>query len=124
MFLWAALWNVAGGLLMLAFTRWIFLLDNLVLPDPPVYYYTWIALILVFGIGYYMIHLDMFANRNIVRLGIIGKLAFAATFSLCYAAFPGRIPRLFWIPLAGDLWFVYQFAMFLRFASRAGHPGA
>jgi hypothetical protein len=36
-----------------------------------------------------------------------------------YAVAPGQVPRFFWVPVLGDLYFIVRFAMFLRFA-RAG----
>jgi hypothetical protein len=116
MFLVGALWNLVGGVFIIAATKWIFGCQNLTPPHPPLYYYAWIALFMTFGIGYYMVYLDMYANQNIVILGIIGKLAFAAVFLFNMWAFKGQVPTLFLIPVVGDLVFVVLYWMFLRFA--------
>jgi len=55
-----------------------------------------------------------------VILGIIGKLAFAAAFIYNLVAFSGQVPRLFLIPVVGDLVFVVLYWMFLSFAKRMG----
>ncbi|HEY6291666.1 MAG TPA: hypothetical protein VI455_08930 [Terriglobia bacterium] len=120
MFLVGALWNVAGGAFIVAATSWIFSSAGLLPPSPPVYYDAWIALLLTFGIGYFMVWKDMYGNKNIVILGIIGKLAFAAVFFYNLAAFSGQVPPLFLIPVIGDLVFVVLYWMFLSFAKRTG----
>jgi len=103
-------------LFIIAATNWVFGRQNLTPPHPPLYYYAWIALFMTFGIGYYMVYLNMYANRNIVILGIIGKLAFAAVFLYNMWAFKGEVPTFFLIPVVGDLVFVVLYWMFLRFA--------
>jgi len=120
MFLIGALWNILGGVLIVILTGWIFAEANLTPPNPPLYYYAWIALFVTFGIGYYMVYRNMYANQNIVILGIIGKLAFSAIFIYNMIAFKGQIPMLFIIPVIGDLIFVVLFWMFLSFARKMG----
>jgi len=120
MFLAGTVWNLLGGTVVVVGTPWIFSYSNLTPPHPPAYYYSWIALFLTFGIGYYMVYLDPYANKNLVILGIIGKLGFAGVFLWNYLAFPGTVPVLFWIPLVGDLVFVGLYWMFLSFARKMG----
>jgi hypothetical protein len=114
------LWNLAGGVFILAFTNWIFSREGLTPPSPPVYYQSWIALFLTFGIGYYMAWRDMYGNKNIITLGIVGKLAFAAVFAYHMLARPGQIPMFFLIPMVGDVVLAILFAMFLAFAREKG----
>ena len=116
MFLIGALWNLVGGAIIVVATGWIFAWANLQPPSPSVYYYSWIALFLSFGIGYYKVYQDMYRNRDLVLIGAIGKSAFAAVFLYFYLAHPGQVPWFFLIPLVGDLVFVVFFVMFLRFA--------
>ncbi len=117
-FLAGALWNLLGGAFIIAATGWIFATAGLAPPRPALYYYAWIALFMTFGIGYAMVCADMYGNKNIVVLGIIGKLAFAAIFIAFLLQ--GQAPSLFLIPVAGDLVFVVLYWMFLSFARRAG----
>jgi len=119
-FLIGALWNIGGGAIIVLFTGWIFASANLTPPQPSVYYYSWIALFVTFGIGYYMIYLDMYGNKNLVILGMIGKFSFAAIFLAGIATMPGQIPRGFLIPVIGDLVFVVLYGMFLNFAKKMG----
>jgi hypothetical protein len=120
MFIIAAWWNLAGGAFIILATGWVFESAGLPPPSPPLYYQSWIALFLTFGLGYYLVARDMYRNRDIVLLGAIGKSAFAAVFLYHFAANPGSAPRFFLIPVAGDLVFVVLFIMFLRFARRKG----
>ncbi len=113
MFLVGALWNVLGGAFIVIATPWIFSRAGLPLPEPFLYYYSWIALFVTFGIGYYMVYRNPYANKNIVVLGIIGKLAFSAIFIGSMVARPGQAPRFFLIPVTGDLIFVVLFWWFL-----------
>jgi CDP-diglyceride synthetase len=118
MFLIGALWNVLGGAFIVFATNWVFALDGLAPPSPPLYYQAWIALFLTFGIGYYLVYRDMYRNTAIVALGAVGKLAFSVVFVYNMASYPGQVPRFFLIPVIGDLVFVVLFLMFLKFARR------
>ncbi|MFZ5449939.1 MAG: hypothetical protein ACOZFS_15010 [Thermodesulfobacteriota bacterium] len=120
MFLVGALWNVAGGVLIVRYTGWIFATAQLSPPEPWVYYYSWIALFVTFGIGYYLVFRDMYGNKNLVILGVIGKLSFSIIFIAGMLFGPGKIPFFFLIPVIGDLVFVVLFARFLAFAKQIG----
>ena len=117
MFFVGALWNLLGGIAIVGLTGKIFSSAKLTPPQPPLYYYAWIALFMTFGIGYWMVSADMYGNRNIVILGMIGKLAFSVVFVANIVLFRGQVPLLFLIPVTGDLVFVVLFWMFLRFAA-------
>ncbi|MCI0454138.1 MAG: hypothetical protein L0Y68_03985 [Candidatus Dadabacteria bacterium] len=116
MFLIGALWNILGGAFILYFTGWIFSTANLTIPEPPAYFHSWIALFVTFGIGYFMVYRDMYKNKDIVILGIIGKLSFSLIFIYNMIAYSGKIPLFFIIPVIGDLVFVVLFVKFLLFA--------
>ena len=121
MLLIAALWNLAGGSFVILATHWIFSRNGLSVPEPGAYYWSWIALFMTFGLGYYLAYRDMYRNRDIVLLGAIGKFAFAMVFIYGYLSDPGKIPGFFLIPVVGDLVFVVLFVMFLRFAKQKGY---
>jgi hypothetical protein len=118
MFLVGALWNLLGGVFIVVFADRVFAASNVTPPQPPLYFHAWIALFVTFGIGYYMVFQDLYANKNIVILGIIGKLAFSAIFIYNMLAFRAEIPSFYLIPVVGDLVFVVLFAMFLHFARK------
>ena len=119
MLLWATIWNLAGGGMVPVATGWIFRTAGLPVPFPPAYYYSWIALFLTFGLGYYFAYRDMYRNQDIILLGAIGKSGFAAVFIYNFIAYPRQVPSFFWIPVIGDLVFVVLFVMFLRFVNRS-----
>ena len=119
-FLVAALWNVAGGVFIIVCTGWIFRLSGLTPPYPPNYYESWIALFMTFGIGYYLAYLDMYLNKNIILLGMIGKVAFAVDFIVDMLIYKGQIPAFFLVPAIGDLVLAVIFASFLIFVRRQG----
>jgi hypothetical protein len=120
MFFVAAAWNVLGGVLILLLTDWVFSTEGLRPPSPPLYYQAWVALFMTFGLGYYFVSREPDRNRPVVVLGIVGKLAFAAVFLYHFFAAPGQVPRLFLIPVVGDLAFVVLFGLFLNFSRKAG----
>ena len=124
MFLAGALWNLLGGCAIIVLTDWLFSKYGLNPPQAPAFYYSWIALFVTFGIGYVMIFKDMYANKNLVLLGMIGKLAFAIIFIVNMSVSPGAIPPLFLIPVFGDLIFVVLFGMFLIHARSIQAPAA
>jgi hypothetical protein len=69
------------------------------------------ALILVFGIGYYIVSVDITRNRGIVWMGILGKLA-VFTISLIY--FHNHQISVFCMILAcGDFIFAILFGIFI-----------
>ena len=120
MFLIGAAWNIIGGIAIILLTGWAFTFSGLSPPHPPAYYQSWIALFMTFGIGYYMVYRDMYANRNIVILGMLGKFAFAMIFLVNMSVYKEQIPSLFLIPVTGDLIFVILFGMFLGHARKIG----
>ena len=115
MFLVGAIWNVLGGAILLGIQDWLFSTADLNPPDPPLYFYGWIALFMTFGIGYYMVSRDPFNNKNIVILGVVGKLAFSGIFLYYLIGTSDLVPMLFLVPVVGDLLFVALFGMFLNY---------
>lgn len=69
------------------------------------------GLILVFGIGYYIVSRDISRNEGIVLLGIIGKVMVVVLFTV-HAAL-GNISFLLAAPTIVDLLFAVLFAEFL-----------
>ena len=74
------MWNIAGGVAILLLPDVLFTRQGLPEPQPPLYYQSWIALFMIFGVGYYMVSRNLHENRAIVVLGMVGKLAFAVNY--------------------------------------------
>jgi hypothetical protein len=115
LFLAAAVWNAfsAGAVL--------FLLSNarfrqeMGLPGPPdrISLHLLASCLFVFGLGYYWVSIDLSRNRDLVKLGVIGKpLVFVVFFMHALAQ---EIPILLVIPSTVDLLFG---ALFLEFLVR------
>ena len=74
------------------------------------------ALVIVFGIGYWIVSQDIARNHGIVTLGIIGKLSVVAIF--VQHVIVGDIPMALAAPISGDLIFAALFAEFLLHGRR------
>lgn len=112
-FLAGAIWNVLGGVYIVVTTDQIFASAGISPPSPPLYYHSWIALFMVFGIGYFFAFRDLERNRNIILLGAMGKLAFSSIFFYNLAVYRDQTPMSFAIPAVGDLVFAALFLLFL-----------
>ena len=115
-FLAGALWNILGGLLIVLGQEYIFGRQGLSIPLPSLFYYLWIAMVEIFGIGYLMVWRDPYGNKSIVILGIMGKLVFSIAFAWHNLTRRFETPDLFWVAVIGDLVFVVLYWMFLNSA--------
>jgi hypothetical protein len=114
----AGIFNVIGGLGIFIFAEALFGTVDKSPPVPPLYYQAWIAMFATIGIGYWIVALDLYKNRGMVYIGIIGKLAFA---SLCFynaIAYPGQIPPFLIGAAVADVTFVLFFWRFLGFQKK------
>ena len=76
----AAAWNILGGILFAVTYKWIFEMSDLIPPDPLNFYFSWIAFFMAFGVGFFIVYLDMYKNAGIIAIGAIEKFAFAGIF--------------------------------------------
>ncbi|MBU2964653.1 hypothetical protein Q4508_17765 [Amphritea sp. 2_MG-2023] len=75
-FFTAALFNWTVAIIFLFAYQPVFNLIGLSpVPQNPIYLHLFACLVALFGLGYYWVSLDFDKNRNIVYLGIVGKLA-------------------------------------------------
>ncbi len=123
MFLASALWNLTGGVVLFFGMGWIFAISRVPVPDPPVWYYCWMALFVTFGIGVLSVYRDMDRNKAFVPIGIIGKVSFSIIYLYFYFVRPGSVPAFVLIGVVGDLIFSAFYASFLRFATRSAAAG-
>jgi hypothetical protein len=115
-FLVGALWNLLGAGLFFIFWRQAFAFFHLEPPNYLAFFQSWLALAFVFGIGYYYVFRDLYANLNIVRLGIYGKMGFAVIF-IYHVAF-GDFHPVFLSGAIIALVFGGLYALFLAHARR------
>ena len=87
-------------------------------PMLSLHYDTWIGLVLVFGILYYMVYKNMYANRNLVIIGILGKITSATPQLVYLILYPDRYPPMLIIPIVTDYAFALLYWRFLMFLDR------
>ena len=121
-FLAAAAHNILGGLAVLFLGDWAYARAGLPPPASDVNYVRWGLLILVFGCIYVMVYRDLLNSRNLVVVGILGKLA-SATPDVYYLLFRTGVPRIFWITVFTNYAFIVLFLLFLRFLGKAPAEG-
>lgn len=122
LFFIAAAYDFVLGVVLLAMHPAIFAYFGVPPPNHPGYVEFPAALVIIFGVGFWMVARDPWRNRDIIKLGILLKLAYAGVV-LGHAA-RGAMPGM-WIPWAwADLAFVVAFAAALRTLSRGPESAA
>ena len=117
LFVVAAIYDLGLGLLVLTTHPAIYAYFGIAPPNHPGYVELPAALVAIFGVGFWRVSRDPWRNRDIIKLGILLKLAYAGIV-LGYAA-RGNMPGL-WIPWAWvDLAFASLFALALRALGRS-----
>ena len=112
LFVVAALYDFTLGVLFLLAYRPIYRHFAIQPPNHPGYIYFSAAVVAIFGVGFWFVSRAPARNRNIMKLGVLLKLAYAAV-ALFYS-FRGQIPGL-WVPFAWiDLAFMVLFLAALR----------
>ena len=111
LFLVAAAWNFLMGLSLLFGENAMRAMTGVGTPFDPLGKQLFASLVLVFGLGYYIVSRDLSRNEGIVLLGIVGKVLVIALFSI-HAAL-GDISFLLAAPTIVDLVFAALFVEFL-----------
>ena len=120
---WKRMWFVAawhnfiGFAILVVGRSWIYTSIGEPAPSPmlSLHYDTWIALVLVFGIAYYLVYRNMYESRSLVIVGIFGKVASATPQLIYLVMYPDRYPTLFIPPIVTDYLFAFLYWRFLRF---------
>ena len=108
----AALYDIVLGLVYGLGSRTIYKLFAITPPNHDAYVQLPAALILIFGIGFWFVAQAPERNRDIIRLGVMMKLAFSII--VFGHLLLGAIPTM-WVPFAViDLLFMISFVMALR----------
>ena len=117
LFVVAGLYDFALGVLFLFAWRAMYVRFGVTLPNHPGYVVVPALLITIFGIGFWFVAQAPERNRDIIKLGILLKLAYAIPV-LAYF-FQGQMPTM-WVPFAWiDLAFMVTFIAALRATATA-----
>jgi len=112
LFLISAVYDFGLGVTVLTMHPAIYTYFGITPPNHPGYVELPAALVAIFGVGFWMVSRDPWRNRDIIKLGILLKLAYAGIV-LGHAA-RGGIPGI-WIPWAWiDLAFIVAYVLALR----------
>lgn len=72
----AALWNFSAAglfLFMAMFNHTLLGFFLNIIPESFVWFYSFLALVIGYGIGYYWVGQDVHKNRDIIKMGVFGK---------------------------------------------------
>ncbi len=111
MFIIGAAHNFLAGFVFLVAHEQLFSLIEIEPLANPVILQLLMALIIVFGVGYFWVGLDISQNRGIVKMGVLGKGAVIVLLMGHY--FMGNIPILMAACCWGDIIFACLFIEFL-----------
>ncbi|MGH8103741.1 MAG: hypothetical protein ACREJQ_04385 [bacterium] len=121
LFLVAALYDGILGLGFFIGYQSIYSMLNITLPENPAYIHLAAALVFVQGVGYYFVYRNMERNADIVRQGIIYKVAYSGV-AFYYWARGGLPHPIFGVLGILDLCFLLLFARYLQSARPAPTP--
>jgi len=112
LFVVAGLYDFVLGVVFLVAWRAVYARFGVTLPNHPAYIQFPAALIAIFGIGFWFVARAPERNRDLIKLGILLKLAYSGTVLFHWAQ--GAIPAM-WVPFAWvDLAFMLTFIAALR----------
>ncbi|MBF0102714.1 MAG: hypothetical protein HQK77_17575 [Desulfobacterales bacterium] len=106
-----AIWNCSIAFFSLFFYKPLFYFFHMAIPDPPVWLFLFLGAVVVFGLGYFWVGIDLTRNDGIVKMGIIGKIGF---FSMTvYSVFTSVFHPIMLLPATIDIVFAILFGFFL-----------
>jgi hypothetical protein len=114
----AAVWhNVIGFVVLVIGRNWIYTSAGQPTPAPvlSLHYDTWIGLVGVFGVLYYKVYRNMYASRDLVVVGILGKLTSATPQLVYWILFTDQYPLMLIGPIFTDYIFAFLYWRFLKF---------
>ena len=78
MFVCAAIFNWSAAILFvgLFYISQEYLAMLITVPEQTLWFFFSFVIVFVFGVGYYFISRDVERNRDIIKLGLVGKIAF------------------------------------------------
>ncbi len=117
LFLIAALYELILGFVFFVFWRFFFEdIFKIPLPNYPQFFQAAAAFVVVMGVGFYFVYINMYRNIDIVKLGIVFKLVYTGL--AFYYVFIENMPWIFSVFGFLDLIFIVFFVFFLRAVKR------
>ena len=112
LFVIAAIYDLVLGMAFLLAHHAIYRRFNISLPNHPAYVQFSAAMVAIFGLGFWFVAQDPERNRDLIKLGVLMKLAYSMI--VLYYWFQTAVPVM-WVPLAWtDLTFMVAFLAALR----------
>ncbi|MEK6893621.1 MAG: hypothetical protein AABX07_05470 [Nanoarchaeota archaeon] len=116
LFLIAAIYDFVLGIAFFFLYEPIFSYFNIPLPDYSMYLQMAAAFVIAMGVGYYFIFLNLYRNVDLVKLGIVYKIAYAGlTFYWYFTDLANAV--FMWFAVI-DVIFIVTFISFLRYAKK------
>jgi hypothetical protein len=121
----AALWNFSGALFALCFkdtmsenffTNYVAGTSSF---ESNLNYYLLYSFIMIMGIGYWLVSVDLYKNKAILIVGILGKIVASLTWITIFFMNLGTILLL--VGAFGDFLWAMLFIFFLRTYKKHGH---
>lgn len=113
LFFIGALWNWSAAILFIGLSivnkQLLSYFHNI--PQTMLWYYCFLCAVFIFGMGYYWVSKDVQRNRDIIKMGIIGKVVVFIMFSVYMIK--GDITWLLFMAGCVDLIFTFLFKQVL-----------
>ena len=114
LFLVGAIWNIVLGVIYILTSLLLegsFEIAGLEEPPSLVFYHLFFGIVIIYGIGYYLVSINLDQNHGIVLMGILGKFWVFFLSGFYYLA--GDFNLFGIVPSIGDLIFALLFIEFL-----------
>ena len=118
LFLTAAIYDFILGIVFLFFYKPLFRSLSIPLPINPAYLSLSAAFVFVIGLGYYFVYRNIYANRDLAKIGAIYKFAYVVV-GLYYLLI-NSVPHMIFMVFAGiDVIFLVLFIEFLNYTKKS-----
>ena len=118
MFLVASIYDLVLGAIFFLFYRAVFSYFNIPLPNYPMYLQMSAAFVIAMGFGYYFVYKNLYRNADLVKLGIVYKIAYSVLAIYFYLASLAHV--IFFLLAMVDIIFLALFVSFLSYAKKKG----
>ena len=118
LFLVAAIYDLILGIIFFLYYKPVYAYFNIPLPVYPMYLQMSAAFVIAMGVGYYFIYRNLYRNIDLVKLGVVYKVAYSGLTSYFYFTNLANIV-FFWFAIF-DAVFLALFVWFLVYAKKDG----